>query len=174
MFKKKYFAIILIIFAAIVLRAVLLFVIPLIFNITAKVEVYDDPAQYESYLAYKGSGDSQWRKWGMDESIWPAKLTETMNVVDYKMVYYNPWDAQYLGYLVVDYLPEEYDEEVKRLIAYPSTEYIGYYGVVEETTCELLAINADPYQGFVYALAGGENRIILRRKQIYVYNMVYI
>ena len=160
MFKKKYLLIILIVFAAIILRAVLLFAIPLVFNLTAKVEVYDDLAQYESYLAYKGSGDSQWRKWGMDETIWPAKLTETMNVVDYKMVYYNPWDAQYLGYLVVDYLPEEYAEEMKRLKASPSTEYIGYYGVVEETTYELLAINADPYQGFVYALTDGSGKII--------------
>ena len=59
MFKKKYLLIILIVFAAIILRAVLLFAIPLVFNLTAKVEVYDDLAQYESYLAYKGSGDSQ-------------------------------------------------------------------------------------------------------------------
>ena len=32
-----------------------------------------------------------------------GKITDDMNVADFKMVYYNPWDAQYLGYLVVDY-----------------------------------------------------------------------
>ena len=34
------------------------------------------------------------------------------------MVYYNPFDAQFLGYLVVDYTPEEYEAEVKRLEEY--------------------------------------------------------
>ena len=96
----------------------------------------------------------------MDESIWPRKITETMNVRDFKMVYYNPWDAQYLGYLVVDYTPEEYAEEEDRLRNYTSTEYKGYYGVVEEKTHELLAVYADPYNGFVYALTDGKSRII--------------
>lgn len=69
-------------------------------------------------------------------------------------------DAQFLGYLVVDYTPEEYEAEVKRLEEYKSTEYVGYYCVEEEHTYELLAIRADAYQGFVYALTDGEGRII--------------
>jgi hypothetical protein len=76
------------------------------------------------------------------------------------MVYYNPWDAQYLGYLVMDYSPEEYAAETARLRDYPSTDYIGYYSVTEEHTCELLAVCADKYHGFVYALTDADNRII--------------
>lgn len=101
-----------------------------------------------------------WTKWGMDETIWPAEITDSMNVVDFKMVYYNPWDAQYLGYLVVDYNEEDYAKEVERLTRYDSTEYIGYYDVKEETTYELLAVEADSYNGFVYALTDGNGRII--------------
>ena len=129
--------------------------------ISAKVEVYDDVSRYEEYLAYADrNGKNKWNKWDMDESIWPRKITASMTVPDYKMVYYNPWDAQYLGYLVVEYTPEDYAEETARLKAYPSDDYIGIYDVTEEHTHELLAIEADPYQGFIYALADGENRIV--------------
>ena len=96
----------------------------------------------------------------MDETIWPQRISGSMKVADFKMVYYDPFDKQYLGYLVVDYPKEEYESEVKRLKTYPSTEYIGYYGVRKESTFELLAVYADSYQGFVYALTDGQGRII--------------
>ena len=83
-----------------------------------------------------------------------------MKVLDYKMVYYNPWDAEYLGYLAVEYTPEAYAAEIARLRAYPSNDYVGIYSVTEEKTHELLAVHADSYHGFVYALAGDENQII--------------
>ncbi len=161
MITKKRIGILLLIIAAVIVKGAVIFSVPVIFRLSAKIEVYDDPAQYELYLA-PGSynGDSLWYKWGMDESIWPRRITESMDVLDYKMVYYNPWDAQYLGYLAVDYTPEAYKAEADRLRNYPSTEYQGYYSVTEETTYELLAVNADPYHGFVYALTDGESRII--------------
>ncbi|MBO4847446.1 MAG: hypothetical protein J5525_14255 [Lachnospiraceae bacterium] len=96
----------------------------------------------------------------MDETIWPESITGDMDVRDFTMVYYNPWDKQYLGYLVVDYTPKDYAKEVERLKAYESTDYVGYYSVSEETSHELLAVNADEYHGFVYALTDGEQRII--------------
>ena len=37
---------------------------------------------------------------------------------------------------------------------------LGYYSVTDEHTYELLAVNADEYNGFVYALTDGHNRII--------------
>ncbi|MBR2806909.1 MAG: helix-turn-helix transcriptional regulator [Oscillospiraceae bacterium] len=123
-----------------------------------KPEVYTDISSYTQQMSF--GADSKWTKWGMDESIWPREITESMEVEDYKMVYYNPWDAQYLGYLVVKYEPDEYAKETERLRNYESTEYIGYYCVEEEHTYELLAVYADPYQGFVYALTDGESRII--------------
>ena len=36
-----------------------------------------------------------------------------LNVIDYKMVHADPWDAEYyLGYLVVDYDAEAYEKEI--------------------------------------------------------------
>ena len=161
--RSKKLKIVLII-AAIVLAAVaILYIVPfglLFFSVvSAKEEVYDDISNYREYMSFDESA-AKWNKWGMDETIWPEKITDDMKVADFKMVYYNPWDAQYLGYLVVDYPAKAYDSEVKRLKEYPSTDYIGYYSVKEEKTYDLLAVNADEYQGFVYALTDGKGRII--------------
>ena len=84
---------------------------------------------------------------------------DKLNVKDFKMVYYNPWDAQFLGYMVVDYDADAYEKEVQRLKAYDSTDYVGYYSVTEEKTYDLLAVNSDSYHGFVYALTDGNGRI---------------
>ena len=128
---------------------------------TAKPKVYDEVEKYTEYMSFsQEKQDTIWNKWGMDESIWPQTIEDVSAVVDYKMVYYNPWDAQYLGYLVMDYSDEDYAAEAARLKAYPSTEYVGYYSVTEESTYELLAVYADEYNGFVYALTDGNNRII--------------
>ncbi|MBR6951189.1 MAG: hypothetical protein IKH56_05620 [Oscillospiraceae bacterium] len=127
----------------------------------ARVEVYDDQSGYRDRMSFGGAGaGSRWHKWGMDESIWPQTISDESRVADYKMIRYDPWDVQYLGYLVVDYSAADYAAEVERLKAYPSTEYVGYYGVREEETLELLAICADDYYGFVYALTDGVGRII--------------
>ena len=157
---------------SIIIGALYLIVIPtviigmLFFSvIIEKPEVYEDITKYNEYMSFsrEKTYDEEYYKWsklGMDETIWPSQITDSMNVADYKMVYYNPWDEQFLGYMVVDYSADEYAEEVKRLKEYKSTEYIGYYCVKEEKTYELLAVNADSYYGFVYALTDGKGRII--------------
>ena len=130
-------------------------------SFTAKPEVYDEIEKYPEYMSFSyDNADTIWNKWGMDESIWPRTINEASDVVDYKMVCYDPWDAQYLGYLVIDYSDEDFAAEAARLKEYPSTDYVGYYSVIEEHTYELLAVNADEYNGFVYALTDGNNRII--------------
>lgn len=126
----------------------------------AKVEVDTDVTHYEQYIGENAKEEYR-NKWGMDESIFPEKITDKMDVKDYKMVYYDPWDAQYLSYLVVVYDEEDYRAEVNRLAEYPSKEYVGYYGAKGfAQEYRLLAMNADAYQGFVYALTRGDNEII--------------
>ncbi len=126
---------------------------------SARVEVYEDPAAYQELMGE--SARAQFRtKWGMDETIFPASIPGDARVERYKMVYYDPWDAQYLSYLVLDYGDAAYDRECARLAAYPSTPYRGYYGVTGFSDWRLLAMYADAYQGFVYALTDGQSRII--------------
>ena len=53
----------------------------------------------------------------MDELIFPQKITDNMNVKDYKMVYYKPWDAHYLSYLVVQFCNYFMDLDYKKYIS---------------------------------------------------------
>lgn len=132
----------------------------MLWNADGKLQIHDDVTEYTLYRSGAQADEQFQNKWGMDESIFPEAITPEMDVQDYKMVYYNPWDAQYLGYLVVQYDADSYKAECDRLNAYASTDYIGYYGVTGETQYDLLAVNADPYYGFVYALTDGEGTII--------------
>ena len=132
----------------------------LIGTLIARPEITTDVSKYAELRSGPSAKENYQDRWGMDESIWPEVITENMDVIDYKMVYYEPWDAQYLGHLVVKYPDSEYKAEVERLKAYKSTEYKGYYDVTGESDYELLAINADPYYGFIYAMADEDNTII--------------
>ncbi len=116
------------------------------------IEVDTDANHYSQYIG--GNAESEYRnKWGMDESIFPSEITADMDVREYKMVYYNPWDAQYLSYLTVEYDDAAYAAELDRLGSYTSTGYIGYYGVTGfSEDAPLLAMYADDYHGFVYAI----------------------
>lgn len=96
--------------------------------LTAEVEVHSGVRDYNKYMGEEA--DEEYRsKWGMDEAIFPKEISEEMDVLDYKMVYYNPFDAQYLSYLVVSYEEADYAKEMERLSNYNSTAYLGYYGV---------------------------------------------
>ena len=123
--RSKKIKIVLIAVAAVLAAIAIMYVLPfglLYYSVaSAKVEEYNDISHYSEYMTFDESV-AKWTKWGMDETIWPKKITDDMKVADFKMVYYNPWDAQYLGYLVVDYPAKEYDAEVKRLREYPSTD----------------------------------------------------
>lgn len=129
---------------------------------SAAAEIKTDVAvsHYNQYIGENADDDYR-NKWGMDESIFPEEITSDMNVTDYEMVYYNPWDAQYLSYLAVEYDEEAYNLEVNRLQNCPLEEYIGYYGAEGfDEKYDLLAMSSDPHYGFVYALTDGKNQII--------------
>lgn len=127
----------------------------------ANVEVHTDIEEYEKYMIGEAAEEEYRKKWGMDESIFPDAITDSMEVTDYQMAYFDPWDAQFLGYLVVDYEKADYDKEVTRLTEYESTEYQGYYGVTGfPKKYTLLAMYADETYGFVYALTDNEDTII--------------
>ena len=126
----------------------------------SEIEENTDIALYNQFMG-ENANEEYRSKCGMDESIFPESITEDMSVQDYKMVYYNPWDPQYLSYLVVEYDEEQYQAEDKRLKQYPSEDYMGIYSVTGfDEKYELLAMNSDQYYGFVYALTDNQNTII--------------
>ena len=127
--------------------------------LNSKVEVNNNINKYNKYM-FNSAIEKYQDKWGMDESIFPKKITKNMDVEDYKMVYYDPWDKEYLSYLVVKYEKEDYDKEIERLKRYKSTAYLGYYGVSGFSKYELLAMYADSYHGFIYAITDNDSKII--------------
>ena len=123
-----------------------------------KEEVIIDTNKYQEVIGVNANNKYK-DKWGMSEEIFPKSINE-LKVKDFKMVYLDAWDNQYLSYLVVDYTETEYEEEVNRLSEYGIQDYIGYYGVTGFTNYKLLAMEADSYQGFVYAITDDNNTII--------------
>ena len=117
----------------------------------ADFTIDEDERNYSRYMGENALEEYR-NKLDMDESIFPAELTENIKVRNYKMLYYNPFDQQYLSYLTVTYSPEDYEKEIQRLNAYESTNYKGIYGVTGFNGGEPLAVYADEYHGFVYAI----------------------
>lgn len=151
---KKVFEIIgivlLALFAAYLLPSILI-ILFFMSGFNDKYDITTDLAKYNEVIVGE--------KWGMSEEIFPENL-EGLNVIDFKHVYYNPWDANYLGYLVVDYDDAAYEKELERLSKIGIEDYIGIYSVTGFSKHELLAMNSDDYQGFIYAMKGEGNEII--------------
>lgn len=116
-----------------------------------KYDITTDTAKYNDVIVGK--------KWELSEEIFPKDIKK-LNVIDFKHVYYDPWDANYLAYLVIDYNEEEYSKEIERLNDYGINKYIDYYSVKGFSKYELVAMEADSYNGFVYAITDGKSRII--------------
>ncbi len=116
------------------------------------------------YNHYRTSEDlNLFSEKGMME-IWPTDVTERMVVKEFMMIDYNPFDSNYLGYMVVEYSKDEYELEANRLSLYNSTDYIGKYGVTGFINFDVLAMQASD-SGFVYAITdkslfGENNRVI--------------
>lgn len=163
--KAKNTVLILLLVLAAAAGVVLWFAIGVVLSITtmtsAQIEINTDVALYQEYIGPDARKEYRDKR-NMDESIFPEQITDDMHVADYKMVYYNPWDPQWLSYLVVDYDDSAWEDELDRLKNYDSTEYIGYYGATGFSQYDLPAIyTGEGYEGLVYALADqGSQRIV--------------
>ena len=160
---NKNFKYILIVFGCLIISFIIkmVFLLGLFFlmMINSKIEVNTDIKKYNEYIG-NFAKEKYKNKWGMDENIFPKMITNNMNVLDYKMVYYDYMDKQFLSYLVVKYDEKDFVKEKERLNKYDSTRYKNYYSVTGFTNYHLLAIYANPYNGFVYAITDNENTII--------------
>lgn len=120
--------------------------------IFSRKHTYIDVENYTNYIGVN-SEDEYSDKWGMDESIFPEKITDSMKVDEFSFTYYNPWDAQYVGYLTVTYSQDEYKTEVERLYQKEQDQYKGLFNVSgEPENYSILAIDADRDFGLVYAI----------------------
>ena len=155
--QNKKLIIILTIVAVIILAMFMLVSIFIKTNIT---DTNTDISKYEDYLK-DSEDDGIWTKYNVDESIWPSKITSDMKVKDYTMSFRNIIYAQFVGYLEIKYDIDDYKKEIGRLKEYKSTEYKGNFSVTDvNDKYELVAMYADEYYGFVYALTDNKDTIM--------------
>ena len=119
----------------------------------SEIEVQTDPASFNEYINGEDIDDMK-PGWGSDEQfkVLPRTL-EGLNVTEYQLTYYNPWDAQYVVYMTVEYDDADYEDEIGRLEDIGIDDYIGIYTVTGEPDgYDLVAMDSDEYSGFVYAM----------------------
>lgn len=120
---------------------------------TAKIKVYDDIADYNKYIHNTKPGSEYQTCNGEMFKIFPETIDDPSKVEEFKFVYYNPWDAQYVTYLTMDYDENEYNAEINRLTNLGIEEYKDIYSVTDEPEgYDIVAMNSDDYYGFVYAM----------------------
>ena len=154
---KEFLKILLIVVVVLIARTILIFGFAILLSLGVDYDVTTNVSEYNKVIGEKAEGQYE-IKWGMSEEIFPSSI-KSLDVDDFKMVYYDPWDKQFLSYLIVDYDKETYQKEVSRLEKIGIDKYIGYYGTTGFTKYKLLAMEADSYHGFVYAITK-ENKII--------------
>lgn len=134
-----------------VVVAVLLFAVVFSWYTNAKIEVSTDASEFNKYIHNEQDKDSEYRMgtYALFD-VMPEKIEAA--VTEYQLTYYNPWDGQYVVYMTLDY-GEKYDEEIARLQAIGIDDYKGIYTVTGEPEgYDLVAMDSDEYNGFVYAM----------------------
>ena len=134
-----------------VLAAVAMFTVVYAMFTSAKIEVSTDSAEFNKYIHNDMVKDSEYRM-GTNAQFDVMPETIDAKVTEYQLMYYNPWDPQYIVYMTLDY-GDKYDEEIARLKAIGIDDYKGIYTVTGEPEgYDLVAMDSDDYQGFVYAM----------------------
>ncbi|MBR0134687.1 MAG: hypothetical protein IJM18_00670 [Clostridia bacterium] len=146
--------------AAFALSAFIILLSFLSCSLIAKPDVHTDLSEYTLYRTFSDDGLGRPVRL-IDESIWPLEITEDMHVAEFKLVHYDPFDPQYLGYMAVDYDDAAYEKEMKRLRFQRQMDVTGYYGSTGFSNYETAAMYTDDNgMGMVYALTDGHGRII--------------
>ena len=141
-----------------VILAVILIAVAHSWYTNAKIEVSTDPSDFNKYIHNENDKNSEYSM-GTNPlfDVMPEKIEAA--VTEYQLTYYNPWDGQYVVYMTLDY-GDRYDEEIARLQAIGIDDYKGIYTVTDEPEgYDLVAMDSDDYNGFVYAMIpeGAEN-----------------
>lgn len=112
-----------------------------------------DINKYEKYL---GSNGKYKENYGTYNDIFPDQIPPNAEVQDFRYIYYNPWDACYLGYLVYTCDSDTLEKECERLSKIASSEDKYVYGATD-FPYELCAVYAHDYYGYIYAMVDREH-----------------
>ena len=121
-------------------------------SLLEKPKVVKDISAYTDCIGLQSDEDYGIHREGQF-GIFPENIPKDSEVIDFQYVYYNPFDPQYVAYLTVKYDSGDYRKELERLAKKELERYKGYYSVTGEPDgYDLVAMDADDYQGFCYAM----------------------
>lgn len=114
------------------------------------VHVYEDVSEYGRFAGPEAEQDYLVDSYDLRGDIFPAVIPPEAEATEFKMVYYNPFDPQWLCYLTLQYDADDYAQECERLAAFPKADYAGVFSVTGFPE-EPLAVSAGS-SGFLYAI----------------------
>ncbi|MBN1053673.1 MULTISPECIES: hypothetical protein [unclassified Clostridium] len=108
-------------------------------------------SDYSKYLGQDGEHNN---------SIFPYNIPSSAKIQDFCYYYYNPFDPNYVSYLVYSCDDVDYAKETERLSKLESSkDYLIYSATgFKYPVC---AVYADSYNGYIYALADKENNRLI-------------
>lgn len=112
-------------------------------------EIVQDISRYEDILGEHGRYKNNLIG---NNDIFPHQLPESVEIETFYYEYYNPWDPNYLGYLIYTCDDSDFRKEYERLHKIKSSANPLIYGSTG-FPYELCAVYADEYYGYSYALA---------------------
>jgi len=110
-----------------------------------------DISNYSEYLGSEGKHPND---------IFPNSIPDSAEIEDFSYYYYNPFDPNYVAYLVYSCNDEDYKKEIERLSKLNSSEDYLIYGATG-FNYPIHAVYADSYNGYIYALADEENNRLI-------------
>lgn len=102
---------------------------------------------YNEYLGENGKHNND---------IFPGSIPSSAKVEEFCYYYYNPFDSNYVSYLVYSCDDEDYTKETERLSKLSSSKDNLIYSSTG-FNYPVAAVYADSYDGYIYALEDKEN-----------------
>lgn len=122
--------------------------IGLIFLILVEKEKTTNISYYNKYFGNDGKHKND---------IFPKTIPSSAQIEDFCYYYYNPFDPNYVSYLVYTCSDEDYIKESERLSKITSSkDYLIYSST--GFSYPICAVYADSYSGYIYALTDKENK----------------
>lgn len=108
-------------------------------------------SDYSKYLGQNGTHKNE---------FFPGSIPSSAKVEHFCYYYYNPFDRNYVSYLVYSCNDEDYKKEIDRLSKINSSKDYLIYGATG-FNYPVCAVNADSYNGYIYALADEANKRLI-------------
>jgi len=114
----------------------------------------DTATDISDYSEYLGNG------WKHANDIFPSSIPASAEIKDFYYEYYNPFDPNYVVYLVYSCNDEDYMKEIERLSKLPSSKDYLIFGATG-FNYPVCAVSANSNNGYIYALTDKQNNKLI-------------